>query len=81
MPSLTKACSEFYFSHSPEQIIMPPIMTTDRAKTLVDHILTNSSHKFSQSGVIYLGLSHHDFTFYTTKTLKQKSRKYNGIFV
>ena len=60
---------------------MSPTSTTDRAETLFDHILTNSSHKFSQSRVLDLGLSDHDLTFYIMKTLKRKSHKHNGIFV
>ena len=33
---------------------------TDQTATVIDHILSNSPEKVSQSGVIDLGLSDHD---------------------
>ena len=54
---------------------------TDQTATLIDHILTNSPDKVSQSGVIDLGLSDHDLIYCTRKTSLPKSHKHNEIFV
>ena len=39
---------------------MEPTITTEHAKTLTDHILTNSPEKVIQSVVIKMGLSDHE---------------------
>ena len=48
MSPLTKKYVEFSFSYSLEKILTSPTRTTDRTATLIDHVLTNSSHKVSQ---------------------------------
>ena len=65
---------ESRFSNSLEQILTPSTRINDRAATLTDHILTNSSHKVSQSGVS--GLSNHDLIFSTQKKLPIKFHKH-----
>ena len=55
-------------------------MVTDQTATLIDHILTNSPDKVSQSGEIDLGLSDHDLSYCTRKTSLPKSYKHNAIF-
>ena len=50
MPPLTKKI-EFFFQHSLEQIVTSPTRTTGTPETPIDHLLTNSSHKVTQSGV------------------------------
>ena len=57
IPHLTRSYLEFCFTHSLEQVITRPIRATEKIVTLIDHILTNSPDKVSQSGVIDLGLS------------------------
>ena len=64
-----------------EQIIRRSTRITDQTATLIDHILTNSPDKVSQSGVIDLGLSDHDLIYCTRKTSLPKSHKHNEIFV
>ena len=49
--------------------------------TLIDHILTNTPDKVSQSDVIDLGLSDRDLIYCTRKTSLPKSHKHNEIFV
>ena len=78
---LTGSYLEFCFTHSLEQIITRPTRITDQTATLIDHILTNSPDKVSQSGVIDLGLSDHDLIYCTRKTSLPKSHKHNEIFV
>ena len=48
---------------------------------LIDHILTNTPDKVSQSGVIDLGLPDHDLIYCTRKTSLPKSHKHNEIFI
>ena len=81
IPHLTRSYLGFYFTHSLEQIITRPIRITDQTATLIDHILTNSPDKVSQSSVIDLDLSDHDLSYCTRKTSLPKSHKHNEIFV
>ena len=63
MPPPTKMYLEFCFPQSLEQIITSATRTTDRTETLIDHVLTSSFHKVSQSAAINVDLSHHDLIF------------------
>ena len=60
-----------------------PTRVHDQTATLIDHILTNSPDKVSQSdvGLSDLGLSDHDLIYCTRKTSLPKSHKCNEIFV
>ena len=49
--------------YSLEQIIKHAIRTTCNSSTLIDHILTNSKEKISQSGAIDIGISDHQLFF------------------
>ena len=80
IPHLTRSYLEFCFPNSVEQITRPT-WVTDQSATLIDHIITNSPDKVSQSGVIDLGLSDHDLIYCTRKTSLPKSHKHNEIFV
>ena len=55
--------------------------TVDRIATRIGHALTNSSHKVSESQVIYLGLSGHDLIFCARKTQKPKSHEHDQMLV
>ena len=77
MPHLTRSLG--CFTRSLEQVIPIPTRVTDQTSTLIDHILTNSPDKVSQSGVIDLGLSDHNLSYYTRKTSLPKSHKHNEI--
>ena len=46
-----KRYKKFCPLHGLKQIIKSPTRVTDKSKSLLDHILTNSSHKVSQHGV------------------------------
>ena len=81
IPHITRLYLKFCFTHSLGQIITKPTRVTDQTATLIDHILTNSPDKVSQSGVIDLGLSDHDLIYYTRKTFLPKSDKHNEIYV
>ena len=57
-----------------------PTRVTDQSATLIDHILTKSPDKVSQSGVIDLGFSDHDLIYCTRKTSLPKFHKHNENF-
>ena len=49
--------------HSLKQLITCPTRVTCCTSTLIDHILTNSTEKFFQSGIIDSGISDHQLIF------------------
>ena len=69
------------FSFSLEQLISIPTRVTGKTATLMNHVLTNSSQKVSQCGVIVLGISDHDPVYCTRKTPSLKPNKHNDISV
>ena len=64
-----------------EQIITRPTQVADQTATLIDHIVTNSPDKVSQSNVIGLGLSNHDLIYCTRRTSLPNSHKHHVVFV
>ena len=72
IPNCIKAYKEFCALHNLTQIINTSTRITENTSTLLDHILTNSKEKISQSGVLDLGLSDHQIIFCTRKTKKLK---------
>ena len=72
---LTKGYLNFCFSFSLEQLISIHTRVTSKTVTLIDHVLTNSSQKVFQCGVIELGISNHDFVYCTRKTPSLKPNK------
>ena len=60
-------------------MIKSPTHVTDKSTSLLDDILTNSSHKISQHGVIGLGLSDHQLIYCTRKTTRTKSHEHTFI--
>ena len=81
LPPLTKGYLDFCFSFSLEQLISIPTRVTSKTATLIDHVLTNSSQKVSQCGVIELGISAHDLVYCTRQTALLKPNKHNDISV
>ena len=81
MPHLTRSYLEFCRTHSLEQITTRSTRVADQTATLVDHILTNSPDKVSQSGIIDLGLSDRDLMYCTRKKSLPKSHKHKEIFL
>ena len=60
--------SEFCQIHSLKQLITCPTCVTCNTSTLIDHILTNSTEKIIQSGVIDSGISDHQLIFLYKKS-------------
>ena len=81
MPHLTKDYLNFFFSL--EQLISIPITVTSKTVALTDHVLSSSSQKVSQCGVIELGISisDNDLAYSTRKTTSLKPNKLNEISI
>ena len=62
----------FCLSHSLLQLISLPTRITRFTLRLIDHILTNSSHKITQSGIIDVTLSDHQLIYCTRKINRAK---------
>ena len=65
--------------YSLKQIIKHATRTTCSSSTLIDHILTNSREKISQSGVIDIGISDHQLIYLTRKLHRIKSNTHKQI--
>ena len=71
--SLLKQYKHFLTNFGLKQLIKTPTRVTRDTTTLIDHILTNSEEKISQSGVIDSGISDHSIIFCTRKIIKPKT--------
>ena len=72
---------EFCQTFSLTEIITEPTRITCSTSLLLDHILTNSSEKVSQKGVIDVGISDHQLIYCTRKIKRIKHNMYNQIQV
>ena len=73
LPNGIREYREFCALHGLTQIIDTPTRVTKHSSTILDHILTNSEEKNSQSGVIDVALSDHQMIYCTRKTVKPKT--------
>jgi len=58
-------------------LITSPTRVTENTSTILDHVLTNSQDRVSQSGVIDIGLSDHQLTYCTRKIIRPKVYEHN----
>ena len=65
--TLINIYKEFCHIHSLKQLITCCICVTCNTSTLIDHILTNSTEKIFQSGMIDSGISDHQQLFVQEK--------------
>ena len=65
--TLINKYQEFCQIFSVKQLIIYPTRVTCNTSSLIDHILTNSSEKIFQSGIIDCGMSDHQLIFCTRK--------------
>mgnify|MGYP001792126289 FL=1 len=70
--NIGKQYIEFCLTNSMKQLIKSPTRITSNSSSLIDHILTNSSHKVTQSGVIDVTLSDHQLIYCTRKINRAK---------
>ena len=62
-----------------KQLIKVLTRITFYTSTLIDHILTNSSEKVVQTGIIETSLPDHQITFCTRKIKRAKPNKHNYL--
>ena len=74
----TNKYQEFCQIFSLKQLITCPTRVTCNT-SLIDHILTNSSEKIFQSGIIDCGMSDHQLIFCTRKVKWAKFNKHNNV--
>ena len=79
--ALVNKYKEFCQTFSLTEIIKEPTRITCSTSTLLDHILTNSSEKVSQKGVIDVGISDHQLIYCTRKIKRIKHNMHNKIQV
>ena len=70
---------EFCSTLGLKQLIKVPTRIISNTSTLIDHILTSSSEKVVQAGIIETLLSEHQFIFCTRKIKKAKPNKHNYL--
>ena len=71
--------TEFWSLHGLRQSIAGPTRITESTSTLLDHILTNSVDRVSQSGILEIGLSDHMLTYCTRKITRKKHFEHKYI--
>ena len=76
---LGKKYYEFCSNFSLKQLIRTPTRITRNSSTLIDHVLTNSSVKINNSGVIDTSLSDHQLIYFTRKLTRIKFNKHKSI--
>ena len=76
---IAKQYNELCSLFSLKQLIKEPTRITSSSSTLIDHILTNSTQKISQSGVIDTTLSDHQMVYCTRKALRMKTHAHKQI--
>ena len=79
--TMINRCREFCQVHSLKQLLTCPPRATCNTSTLIDHILTNSTEKIFQSGVIDSGISDHQLIFCTRKVKRIKFHKHSNVLL
>ena len=81
IPNGIKRYREFCSLHGLKQLITSPTRVTENSSSLLDHILTNSTDRVSQSGVVDTSLSDHQLIYCTRKIsrIKFNAHKYIRI--
>ena len=79
--TLINKYQEFCQIFSLKQLIIFPTRVTCSGSSLIDHILTNSTGKIFQSGIIDCGMSYHQLIFCTRKVKQAKFDKHNNVFL
>ena len=74
-----KYYKEFCSAYGLKQLITSPTRITQNTSTLLDHILTNSSDRTSQSGTVEIGISDHLLTYCTRKITRTKFHDHKYI--
>ena len=78
-PNGIKRYQEFCSLHGLKQLIASPARVTDNSSSLLDHVLTNSTDRISQSGVVDTGLSDHQLIYCTKRVNRTKFNTHRYI--
>ena len=70
---------KYFQIYSLKQLLTCPTRVTCNTSTLIDHILTNSTEKIFQSGIIYSVISGHQLIVCTIKVKRVKFHKHNNV--
>jgi len=62
-------------------VLTSPTRVTVDTSALLDHVLTNSHDRVSQSGVIDIGLSDHQLIYCTRKIVRPKTNEHKYITI
>ena len=81
IPNGIKRYKEFCSLYGLEQLISTPTRVTMNSSSTLDHILTNSTDRVSQSGVIDTGLSDHQLIYCTRKITRTKFNSHKNITI
>ena len=81
IPNGIKRYKEFCSLYGLEQLISTPTRVTMNSSSILDHILTNSTDRVSQSGVIDTGLSDHQLIYCTRKITRTKFNSHKNITI
>ena len=81
IPNGIKRYKEFCSLYGLEQLISTPTRVTKNSSSILDHILTNSTDRVSQSGVIDTGLSYHQLIYCTRKITRTKFNSHKNITI
>ena len=81
IPNGIRQYKQFCSTHGMKQLILSPTHVTENTSTLLDHVLTNSHDRVSQSGVINVGLSDHQLTYCTRKITRVKYNEHKYITI
>ena len=81
IPNGIKRYKEFCSLYGLEQLISTPTRVTKNSSSILDHILTNSTDRVSQSGVIDTGLSDHQLIYCTRKITRTKFNSHKNITI
>ena len=81
IPNGIKRYKEFCSLYGLEQLISTSTRVTMNSSSILDHILTNSTDRVSQSGVIDTGLSDHQLIYCTRKITRTKFNSHKNITI
>ena len=81
IPNGIKRYKEFCSLYGLEQLISTPTRVTENSSSILDHILTNSTDRVSQPGVIDTGLSDRQLIYCTRKITQTKFNSHKNITV
>ena len=74
-------CKGFCQTHPLKQLIRCSTRVACNTSTLIGHILTSSTEKMFQSGIIDSGISNHQLIFRTRKVKRVKFHKHDNVLL